>query len=69
MLRDKEDKQDKQNSEDREEDRWVQGRPAGQSVFNEGLVAIVDKDLYSRSSPSQDKKLFEKYAPALNSRS
>jgi hypothetical protein len=59
VLRDKE---DKQGNEDKEEDRWVQVGRQGNPLFNEGLVAIADKDLYSRSSPSQDKKLFQKYA-------
>jgi hypothetical protein len=31
-------------------------------LFNEGLVAIADKDLYSRTSPSGDNELFRKYA-------
>jgi len=31
-------------------------------LFNEGLVALADKDLYSRTSPSKDSTLFRKYA-------
>src|SRR6185503_10984144 len=42
--------------------RWVQVAREGNPLFNEGLVAIADKDLYSRTSPSQDKALFAKYA-------
>jgi len=42
--------------------RWVQVARQGNPLFNEGLVAIADKDLYSRTSPSQDKVLFRKYA-------
>ncbi|TAL01343.1 MAG: DUF4331 domain-containing protein, partial [Verrucomicrobia bacterium] len=42
--------------------RWVQVARQGNPLFNEGLVAIADKDLYSRTSPSQDSKLFRKYA-------
>src|SRR5439155_794749 len=34
----------------------------GNPLFNEGLVAIADKDLYSRTQPTQDKVLFQKYA-------
>jgi hypothetical protein len=41
---------------------WVQVARQGNPLFNEGLVAIADKDLYSRTSPSQDSKLFAKYA-------
>jgi hypothetical protein len=41
---------------------WVQVARQGNPLFNEGLVALVDKDLYSRTSPSQDEKLFKKYA-------
>ena len=42
--------------------RWVQVARQGNPLFNEGLVAIADKDLYSRTSPTQDGDLFEKYA-------
>jgi hypothetical protein len=41
---------------------WVQVARQGNPLFNEGLVAIADKDLYSRTSPSVDKFLFKKYA-------
>ena len=41
---------------------WVQVARQGNPLFNEGLVAIADKDLYSRTSPTQDKQLFRKYA-------
>jgi len=34
----------------------------GNPLFNEAFVAIVDKDLYSRTKPAQDKKFFEDYA-------
>jgi hypothetical protein len=40
----------------------LEGARQGNPLFNEGLVAIVDKDLYSRTSPSDDAKLFKKYA-------
>jgi uncharacterized protein DUF4331 len=41
---------------------WVQVARQGNPLFNEGLVAIEDKDLYSRTSPSNDNVLFRKYA-------
>jgi hypothetical protein len=42
--------------------QWVQVARQGNPLFNEGLVALADKDLYSRTSPSEDQKLFAKYA-------
>ena len=42
--------------------RYVQVGRQGNPLFNEALVAVVDKDLYSRTSPTQDKTLFSKYA-------
>ena len=41
---------------------WVQVARQGNPLFNEGLVAIKDKDLYSRTSPEFDSVLFRKYA-------
>jgi uncharacterized protein DUF4331 len=41
---------------------WVQVGRQGNPLFNEGLVAIEDKDLYSRTSPASDSVLFRKYA-------
>jgi hypothetical protein len=41
---------------------WVQVGRQGNPLFNEGLVAIEDKDLYSRTKPTTDKGLFRKYA-------
>jgi hypothetical protein len=41
---------------------WVQVARQGNPLFNEGLVAIADKDRYSRTSPSEDGMLFRKYA-------
>jgi len=43
---------------------WVQVGRQGNPLFNEGLVAIRDKDLYSRTQPSSDATLFKKYALA-----
>jgi hypothetical protein len=41
---------------------FVQVARQGNPLFNEGLVAIKDKDLYSRTSPTADAQLFKKYA-------
>lgn len=41
---------------------FVQVARQGNPLFNEGLVAIRDKDLYSRTSPEVDSTLFKKYA-------
>jgi hypothetical protein len=41
---------------------FVQVARQGNPLFNEGLVAIADKDLYSRTSPTNDNQLFRKYA-------
>ncbi len=42
--------------------RLVQVARQGNPLFNEALVAIADKDLYSRTSPQTDGQLFAKYA-------
>src|SRR6185369_5974105 len=42
--------------------RWVQVARQGNPLFNEGLVALADKDRYSRTSPENDSVLFRKYA-------
>ena len=41
---------------------FVQVARQGNPLFNEGLVAIKDKDLYSRTTPDADALLFRKYA-------
>ena len=41
---------------------WVQVARQGNPLFNEGLVALADKDRYSRTSPETDNVLFRKYA-------
>jgi hypothetical protein len=41
---------------------WVQVARQGNPLFNEVLVAIKDKDLYSRTKPSTDASLFVQYA-------
>jgi hypothetical protein len=55
-------KDDKKRNADISAGPWVQVARQGNPLFNEGLIAIVDKDLYSRTSPSDDAKLFKKYA-------
>lgn len=47
---------------DKNAGQWVQVGRQGNPLFNEGFVAIVDKDRYSRTSPSKDRHLFGKYA-------
>jgi hypothetical protein len=42
--------------------KWVQVARQGNPLFNEALVALADKDLYSRTTPEQDSTLFAKYA-------
>jgi len=44
------------------EDGFVQVARQGNPLFNEGLVALMDKDVYSRTSPTNDNQLFRKYA-------
>lgn len=47
---------------DRNEGDWVQVARQGNPLFNEALVAVVDKDRYNRTSPTQDSALLRKYA-------
>lgn len=42
--------------------KWIQVGRQGNPLFNEGFVAIADKDLYSRTKPTRDSELFRKYA-------
>ena len=42
--------------------QFVQVARQGNPLFNEGFVAIADKDLYNRTSPVRDRNLFRKYA-------
>lgn len=48
--------------ETRERGGWTQVGRQGNPLFAEGFIAIQDKDLYNRTSPSEDDKLFRKYA-------
>jgi hypothetical protein len=41
---------------------FIQVARQGNPLFNEGLVAIADKNLYSRTTPESDPQLFAKYA-------
>jgi hypothetical protein len=41
---------------------WVQVARQGNPLFNEVLVALADKDLYSRTEPTVDSVIFAKYA-------
>ena len=41
---------------------WVQIGRQGNPLFNEALVAIADKDAYSRTTPRRDDRLFGRYA-------
>jgi Domain of unknown function (DUF4331) len=50
------------NNGDRAGGGFVEVARQGNPLFNEGLVAIADKDRYSRTSPTRDGDLFEKYA-------
>jgi hypothetical protein len=49
---------------DRLEGPWVQVGRQGNPLFNEALVGLRDKDLYNRTSPTEDQRLFAKYALA-----
>jgi hypothetical protein len=42
--------------------RFVQVARQGNPLFNEGLVALQDKDRYNRTQPTEDQALFDKYA-------
>ncbi len=42
--------------------KWVQVARQGNPLFNEGLVALEDKDKYSSTLPKEDNLLFRKYA-------
>ena len=55
-------KDNDRKDQDRNSGPWVQVARQGNPLFNEGLVAIADKDRYSRTTPESDGKLFRKYA-------
>src|SRR5882724_485868 len=56
------DRRDDDKKENKNNGPFVQVARQGNPLFNEGLVAIADKDVYSRTSPTQDNQLFRKYA-------
>jgi hypothetical protein len=41
---------------------YIQVGRQGNPLFNEGLVALEDKDAYSRTLPTADRRIFSKYA-------
>ena len=49
-------------SGDKNSGRFVQVGRQGNPLFNEGFVALADKDLYNRTTPRSDRRLFKKYA-------
>lgn len=51
-----------QEGRNKNKGEFVQVARQGNPLFNEALVAIEDKDLYSRTSPANDGQLFRKYA-------
>jgi hypothetical protein len=68
IIRDDDDDDDDDDENKQRDDaaksqgRFVQVARQGNPLFNEGLVAIADKDLYSRTRPTVDARLFRKYA-------
>lgn len=50
------------NNRNQTKGKFVQVGRQGNPLFNEAFVAIADKDRYSRSEPTRDRKLFRKYA-------
>jgi Domain of unknown function (DUF4331) len=49
-------------ADDEAQGSWVQVGRQGNPLFNEGLVALVDKDRYDRTRPTVDRTVFRKYA-------
>ena len=47
---------------------WVQVGRQGNPLFNEALVALEDKDLYSRTQPTSDKAFFRSMPRSPSSR-
>lgn len=50
------------NGEDKSSGPYIQVNRLGNPLFNEVLVALVDKDAYNRTSPPTDAVLYAKYA-------
>ena len=53
---------DDDDDDDEDDRRWVQVGRQGNPLFCEGFVAIADKDLYNRTRPVVDARLFAEYA-------
>ena len=53
---------DERESGDESASVWVQVARQGNPLFNEGLVAVEDKDRYGRTSPELDNVVFRQYA-------
>ena len=51
-----------EEKDDKTKGKFIQVGRQGNPLFNEALVALVDKDLYNRTDPTRDKDLFLKYA-------
>lgn len=51
-----------ERTDDRQRGAFVQVARQGNPLFNEALVALEDKDLYNRTSPDDDRRLFAQYA-------
>jgi Domain of unknown function (DUF4331) len=62
ILRDETGRRPVRNGDPQLHGPWVQVARQGNPLFNEGLVAIADKDRYSRTSPESDNELFRQYA-------
>ena len=64
ILREDDDQRERilRDDDDQSGGGWVQVARQGNPLFNEGFVAVVDKDRYSRTSPEVDNVLFRKYA-------
>lgn len=51
-----------EKKDDKVKGKFIQVARQGNPLFNEALVALVDKDLYNRTDPTRDNDLFLKYA-------
>ncbi|MEN8261166.1 MAG: DUF4331 domain-containing protein, partial [Pseudomonadota bacterium] len=51
-----------EKKDDKMKGPWIQVGRQGNPLFNEALVPIADKDLYSRTPPTRDEDLFKQYA-------
>ena len=51
-----------EKKDDKVKGKFIQVARQGNPLFNEALVALVDKDLYNRTDPTRDNDFFLKYA-------